>query len=60
MKAVAWCPWQAGILATGGGTADKTIKIWNMNSGTMVKSVDAKSQVSNLTEPRSELTNFYF
>ena len=47
VKAVAWCPWQSGILATGGGTADKTIKIWNINSGTMIKSIDTKSQVIN-------------
>ena len=23
VKAVAWCPWQPSILATGGGTADR-------------------------------------
>ena len=23
VKAVAWCPWQSSILATGGGTADR-------------------------------------
>jgi cell division cycle protein 20 (cofactor of APC complex) len=45
VKAVSWCPWQPGVLATGGGTADKTIKIWNINSGTLLNSVDAKSQV---------------
>ena len=45
MKAVAWCPWQSGILATGGGASDKTIKIWNINSGSLVSSVETKSQV---------------
>ncbi len=45
VKAVSWCPWQPGVLATGGGTADKTIKIWNINSGSLINSVDTKSQV---------------
>ena len=26
VKAVAWCPWQPSTLASGGGTADRTIK----------------------------------
>ena len=26
VKALAWCPWQKGTLASGGGTADRTIK----------------------------------
>lgn len=35
VKALAWCPWQNHILASGGGTADRTIKFWNMNTGTI-------------------------
>ena len=26
VKAVSWCPWQAGVLATAGGTVDRTIR----------------------------------
>jgi len=26
VKAVSWCPWQAGVLATAGGTIDRTIR----------------------------------
>ena len=48
VKAVAWCPWQNNVLATGGGTLDKTIKLWNMYSGALLQSHDAKSQVSAL------------
>lgn len=29
VKAIAWSPHQRGILASGGGTADRTIKFWN-------------------------------
>lgn len=33
VKALAWCPWQSSILASGGGTADRTIRFWNCNTG---------------------------
>lgn len=45
VRALAWCPWQPNVLATGGGTADRHIKFWNINTGAMLDSVDAKSQV---------------
>lgn len=32
VKAVAWSPHQRGLLATGGGTADRCIKFWNTTS----------------------------
>ena len=51
VKALAWCPWQRNLLASGGGTADRTIKFWNSTSGAMVNSVDTKSQVCVLTWP---------
>lgn len=43
-----WCPWKNGYLATGGGTGDKTIKIWNTNSQNLILSKDTTSQVSSL------------
>ncbi|OAF71736.1 Activator of meiotic APC/C protein 1 [Intoshia linei] len=48
VKAIAWCPWQNSILASGAGTADKCIKIWNSTTGECVKSVDTNSQVCNI------------
>ena len=33
VKALAWCPWQTNILASGGGTADRMIRFWNCNTG---------------------------
>lgn len=45
VKALAWCPWQPGVLASGGGTADRCIRIWNINSGTLLSTTDTKSQV---------------
>ncbi|XP_077471665.1 cell division cycle protein 20 homolog isoform X1 [Stigmatopora argus] len=48
VKALAWCPWQPGILASGGGTTDGHIRIWNVNSGSCLSSLDTQSQVSAL------------
>ena len=31
VKALDWCPFHRGLLASGGGTADRTIKFWNTN-----------------------------
>ena len=52
VKALAWCPWQSNILASGGGTADRTIKIWNTSNGQMLSSTDTKSQVCSLVWAR--------
>jgi len=48
VRALAWCPWQSGVLATGGGTNDRTIKIWNVNNGNLLSNLDTKSQVCGL------------
>ncbi|CAG2104195.1 unnamed protein product [Medioppia subpectinata] len=48
VKALAWCPWRPSTLASGGGTADRTIRIWNCQNGTNLYTVDAKSQVSSI------------
>ncbi|KAF6205317.1 hypothetical protein GE061_019487 [Apolygus lucorum] len=48
VKALAWCPWHAGHLASGGGTADRHIRIWNCNTGAATYSVDTRSQVCGI------------
>ena len=48
VKAVAWCPWQPNVLATGGGTSDRHIRIWNVCSGACLSAVDAHSQVCSI------------
>lgn len=48
VKALAWCPFQANLLASGGGTADRCIKLWNTQKGTCLKSLDTQSQVCAL------------
>ncbi|KAH9962478.1 WD40 repeat-like protein [Russula compacta] len=49
VKALAWDPHVAGVLATGGGTQDKHIRFWNVQFGTMLSELDTGSQVCNLT-----------
>lgn len=48
VKALAWCPLQKDLLATGGGSADRTIKFWNTTTGALLNSIDTQSQVSSL------------
>lgn len=48
VKALAWCPWQPNLLASGGGTSDRHIRIWNVNSGSCISSLDTSSQISSL------------
>ena len=48
VKALAWCPWQSNLLASGGGTADRSIKFWNTSNGNLLNSVDTNSQVCSL------------
>lgn len=48
VKALRWCPWQRNMLATGGGSADRQVCIWNASSGRLAKSVDAESQVTDV------------
>lgn len=48
VKALAWCPFQRNLLATGGGTADRHIRFFNTQQGTQVNSVDTRSQVCSI------------
>lgn len=45
VKAIAWSPHQSGLLASGGGTADRCIRFWNTSNGHQLNSVDTGSQV---------------
>ncbi|XP_054822009.1 cell division cycle 20.5, cofactor of APC complex-like isoform X2 [Prosopis cineraria] len=48
VKALAWCPYQSDVLASGGGTQDGSIKLWNIQKGTCICSIDTKAQVCGL------------
>lgn len=48
VKAVSWSPSQRGVIVTGGGTSDRTIKMWNSDTGEVMNTVQTGSQVCNL------------
>ncbi|CAG7893776.1 unnamed protein product [Brassica rapa] len=48
VKALAWCPFQSDLLASGGGAEDRKIKFWNTRTGACLNSLDTASQVSSL------------
>ena len=48
VKALSWCPWQSSVLATAGGTVDRTIRVWQTNTMTQLVSTDTGSQVSSI------------
>ena len=45
-QALDWCPFQRNVLASGGGTADRHIRFWNVGSGNCLSSIDTHSQVN--------------
>ena len=48
VKAIAWSPHHHNILASGGGTADRTIRFWNTNNFEQIFKIDTGSQVCNM------------
>lgn len=59
IKAMAFCPWRHGLLATGGGLGDQQIRLWDLNSpvnnpgavaksAKLLKNVHMGSQVCDL------------
>ncbi|KQJ84383.1 cell division cycle 20.2, cofactor of APC complex [Brachypodium distachyon] len=54
VKALAWCPFQSNLLASGGGGSDRCIKLWNTHTGACLNSVDTGSQVCALLWNKNE------
>lgn len=48
VKAMDWCPWRSSILATGGGTKDRTIRFWDVNDRCEEKRYEVESQVCSI------------
>ncbi|KAF8148466.1 WD40-repeat-containing domain protein [Crassisporium funariophilum] len=48
VKAVAWCPWQPSLLASGGGTNDATINVWNSTTGARLHTLRTPSQITSI------------
>jgi len=48
VKALDWCPWQSNLLASGGGSSDRTLRFWNTKTGACVNSIDTGSQICSI------------
>ncbi|XP_040953127.1 cell division cycle 20.2, cofactor of APC complex isoform X3 [Gossypium hirsutum] len=48
VKALAWCPYQHNVLASGGGWNDRCIRIWNTQKGICIHSIETKAQIPGL------------
>lgn len=48
VKALAWCPWQLNLLATGGGQQDNKIHFWNTTTSSKLSTIDTGSQITSL------------
>jgi WD40 repeat protein len=48
VKAMAFCPWQQGLLAIGGGSNDRCIHFYHTRSGTCLATIDCAAQVTGL------------
>jgi len=54
VKALAWCPFQNNLLASGGGSLDRSIKFWHTQTGACLNTIDTHSQVCSLLWNRHE------
>ena len=48
VKAMSWCPWKRHVLATGGGSKDRSLKIYSCDINKLMKNIDTGSQVCAL------------
>ncbi|CAI6339216.1 unnamed protein product [Periconia digitata] len=48
VKAIAFCPWQRGLLAIGGGSNDRCIHFYHTMSGACLATIDCAAQVTSL------------
>ena len=54
VQALAWCPFQGNLLASGGGGVDQCIKFWNTHTGACLNSINTGSQVCALLWNKNE------
>ncbi|KAI0483940.1 WD40 repeat-like protein [Xylariaceae sp. FL0804] len=48
VKAIAFCPWRSGLVATGGGSNDKCIHFFHTTSGAALATIAVAAQVTSL------------
>ena len=53
VKAIAFCPWQEGLVATGGGLTDRCIHFFHTTSGSALATIYVAAQVTGLIWSRT-------
>lgn len=53
IKAIAFCPWQRGLIATGGGSNDRAIHFFHTFSGACLATINCYAQVTSLIWSRT-------
>ncbi len=48
VKALAWCPWQRNVLATGAGTADRHIRLFNTQTSALLSAIDTERYITHV------------
>ncbi len=48
IKAIAFCPWQPGLIAMGGGSNDRAIHFYHTSSGASLATINVHAQVTSL------------
>jgi meiosis-specific APC/C activator protein AMA1 len=48
VKAIAFCPWSPGLIATGGGSNDKCIRFFHTGTGSALATISVSAQVTGL------------
>lgn len=48
VKAIAFCPWRHGLVATGGGSNDRCIHFFHTSSGSVLATIAVAAQVTSL------------
>ncbi|KAJ2899344.1 hypothetical protein MKZ38_003273 [Zalerion maritima] len=48
VKAIAFCPWRSGLLATGGGSHNKAIHFYHTTTGAALATIAVSAQVTSL------------
>ncbi|KAH3899085.1 related to Meiosis-specific APC/C activator protein AMA1 [Saccharomycodes ludwigii] len=63
VKAISFCPWASSLLATGGGSKDRTIRFWHSETGTLLREIHTEGQITSLiwsTRKKQILATFGF
>lgn len=46
VKGLLFCPWAPGLIATGGGSNDRSLRFWHTASGRLLRHVDTGRQIT--------------